>query len=108
MFLHFKGYGVTFRGPVFEFTTGYDPEATHSIDAKLRLVADRPRDGAKVGSGAPTVIDVNRLLPARDPSFPIPETIDIIFTAPMLPTPSPHGREVYGSWRPTSLQEDGQ
>ena len=75
VFLHFKGYGVTFRGPVFEFTTGYDPEATHSIDAKLRLVADPPRDGAKVGSGRPTVIDVNRLLLARDPSFPIPETM---------------------------------
>ena len=82
VYLHFKGYSVSFRGSTFRFVTGYDPEAAHFISAELWLVAALPGGGAEFntlpsdGRGFhPTVIDVNRLLQARDRSFPIPETM---------------------------------
>ena len=84
VYLHFKGYAVKFRGPVFRFVTEYDPEASHFIGAELWLVDGLPGGGAEFntplldGRGYhPTVIDVNRLLLGRDPSFPVPENLPV-------------------------------
>jgi hypothetical protein len=72
--MHFKGNFIRYRGPVFEFVTEYDPDATRSISAELWLVADIDRDGPRYAVTYPRVIDVNRLLRARKPKLQLPET----------------------------------
>jgi hypothetical protein len=72
--MHFKGNFIRYRGPVFEFVTEYDPHATRSVGAELWLVADLDRDGPSEPVAYPRVIDVNRLLRARKPEFPLLET----------------------------------
>ena len=72
--MHFKGNYIRYRGPVFEFVTEYDPDATRSIGAGLWLVSDIDRDGPPDSVTYPRVIDVNRLLRARKPELPLPES----------------------------------
>lgn len=72
--MHFKGNYIVYRGPVFEFHTEYDPDATHSINAELWVVTDAARDAGSVVARHPRAIDVNRLLRARDSSLPLPDT----------------------------------
>jgi hypothetical protein len=72
--MHFKGNFIRYRGPAFEFVTEYDPDATRSIGAELWLVSDIDRDGPRDSVPYPRVIDVNRLLRARKPELPLPES----------------------------------
>jgi hypothetical protein len=73
--MHFKGTYIVYRGPVFELVTGYDPEATHSINAELWVAADLGRRDGDAVARHPRAFDVNRLLGARDPSLRLPETM---------------------------------
>lgn len=72
---HFKGNYIVYRSPVFELHIEYDPEATHSINAELWVAADLGRNDEEVIARHPRAFDVDRLLRARDPSLPLPETM---------------------------------
>ncbi|MEI7743976.1 MAG: hypothetical protein WCK58_09535 [Chloroflexota bacterium] len=69
--LHFRGNYIQYRGPVYEFVTEYDPDDTQSIHANLWLVADLDPEGQGEGIRFPRVLDVNRLLLARNPDLPL-------------------------------------
>lgn len=73
--MHFKGNYIKYRGPVFEFITTYDPEATRSIGAELWAVEDLGRDRDDDAATHPRAIDVNRLLRARNATLLLPETM---------------------------------
>lgn len=72
--MHFKGNSIGYRGPAFEFVTYYDPDATRSIGASLWVVADLRPTGPGELITFPRVIQVNKLLHARDPDRSLPDT----------------------------------
>jgi hypothetical protein len=73
--MHFKGNYIRYRGPVFEFVTEYDPDATRSISASLWVVADLGPTGPGEPISFPRVIQVNELLHARDLNRTLPDTM---------------------------------
>ena len=72
--MHFKGNYIRYRGPAFVFVIEYDPEATRSIGAEFWVVDDEPPGDQAELIPRGQVIDVNRLLRARDPGRLLPET----------------------------------